>query len=338
MGRVDLGPEAEELVASAGRAPSLHNAQPWAFRVGRDRVEVHFDDRRMLPVADPVGRQAYLGLGAAVFVLRLAMAVRHCALRVELRPAPARPELVALLTVVGRREPTAEEVRLAAAVSRRRTVRTPFQAGEVPVPLRVAWREHAEAEGGILRWVERIGERSGVARLVAEADRQQQHDPAYLEELGRWTAPESVAEGLGVPASAFGVIPEVGQAAEFTPRDFGAGRRSEGRRSEGERHAGPLEAHPLVAVLATETDSADDWLRGGQALMRVLLAAAADGYAASYLNQPIEVPGLRQQLRDELRLAGRPQLVMRLGRPSGPLPPPTPRRPPAELLLPEELT
>ena len=307
-GPVDLHPEAEELAALAGRAPSLHNAQPWAFRVGRDTVEVHFDDRRMLPVADPVGRQAYLGLGSAVFLLRLAMAVRHRAVRVELRPAAARPDLVARITV-----------------------RTPFQEGEVPVPLRVAWREHAEEEGGVLRWVERIGERSGVARLVAEADRQQQHDPAYLEELRRWTAPERVAEGAGVPTSTFGVTAEVGHAAEFTLRDFGAGRQS-----DDQRHAGPLEGHPLVAVLATATDSADDWLRGGQALMRVLLAAADDGYVASYLNQPIEVPGLRQQLRDELRLAGRPQLVMRLGRPSGPLPPPTPRRPPAELLLSEE--
>ena len=97
-GPVDLRPEAEDLVAFAGRAPSLHNAQPWAFRVGRDSVEVHFDDRRMLPVADPVGRQAYLGLGAAVFLLRLAMAVRHRAVRVELRPTPARPDLVALIS------------------------------------------------------------------------------------------------------------------------------------------------------------------------------------------------------------------------------------------------
>ena len=55
-------------------------------------------------------------------------------------------------------------------------------------------------------------------------------------------------------------------------------------------------------------------------LLGVLLAAADDGYVASYLNQPIEVPGLRQQLRNELRLAGRPQLVMRVGRPSGPWP------------------
>jgi hypothetical protein len=234
--------------------------------------------------------------------------------------------------VVGEREATDEELRLAAAVPRRRTVRTPFREGEVPLPLRVAWREHAEAEGGVLRWVERIGERSGVARLVAEADRQQQHEPAYLEELRRWTAPEGVAEGVGVPTSTFGVTPEGGHAAEFTLRDFGAGRPS-----DEQRHAGPLEERPLVAVLATGADSAADWLRGGQALMRVLLAAADDGYVASYLNQPIEVPRLRQQLRDELRLAGRPQLVMRLGRPSRPLPPPTPRRPPAELLLPQEL-
>ena len=326
---VDLRPEGVELAAAAGRAPSLHNAQPWAFRVGRDSVEVYFDDRRMVPVADPVGRQAYLGVGAAVFLLRLALAVRRRAVRVEPRPDPARPDLLARLTVTGQREPTAAELRLAAAVPGRRTVRTPFQEGDVPVPLRVAWREHAEAEGAVLRWVERIGERSGVARLVAEADRQQLRSPAYLEELRRWTAPGRLAAGAGVPASAFGVAVEVNRAAEFPLRDFGAGRPA-----QQPRPAEPLEEHPLVAVLTTGTDSADDWLRGGQALMRILLAAAADGCAASYLNQPIEIPVLRQQLRDELRLAGQPQLVLRMGRPSGPVPPPTPRRPPAELLLP----
>ena len=63
------------------------------------------------------------------------------------------------------------------------------------------------------------------------------------------------------------------------------------------------------------------------------LSAAAEGYASSYLNQPLELPGLRQQLRDELRLAGWPQLILRLGRPAGPLPPPATRRPAGELLI-----
>jgi hypothetical protein len=326
---IDLRPEAEQLLAVAGRAPSLHNAQPWAFRFDRDAVEVHFDDRRMVPVADPVGRQAYLGVGAATFLLRLALAVRHYDVRVDLRPDAARPDLLALLTVVGRREPAPEEVQLAAAVPLRRTVRTPFLAGDVPVGLRVAWREHAEAEGGGLRWVERIGERSGVATLVGLAERLQQHDRAYLDELARWTAPDLAPDGAGVPPSAFGVTAEAGHAAEFPLRDFGGGRRS-----DPERDAGPVEEHPVVAVLHTPTDHPHDWLRGGQALMRMLLAATDAGYVASYLNQPLELPSLRQHLRDELRLTGWPQLVLRLGRPSGPLPPPTPRREPADLLLP----
>ena len=86
-------------------------------------------------------------------------------------------------------------------------------------------------------------------------------------------------------------------------------------------------------MLHTSGDRPEDWLCGGQALMRLLLAAA-DGYAASYLNQPLERPDPRQQLRDELRLASWPQLVLRLGRPAGVLPPQASRRPVTELLVP----
>jgi hypothetical protein len=131
-----------------------------------------------------------------------------------------------------------------------------------------------------------------------------------------------------VPPHAFGVTAAAGHAAEFPLRDFAGGTRT-----IPPRPVGPLEQHPVVTVLHTPADRPDDWLRAGQALMRLLLAAAAEGYAASYLNQPLELPGLRQQLRDELRLAGWPQLILRLGRPAGPLPPPAPRRPAGELLI-----
>ena len=326
---VDLRPEAEALASVAGRAPSLHNAQPWAFRVYRDAVEVHLDGERLLPVADPTARQAHLGLGAAVFLLRLALAGRGHLVRTVLRPDPAVPTLAARLTVVGLREPTGEQRLLLAAVPKRRTVRTPFRPGDVPATQRVRWREHAEAEAAGLRWVEAPGERLGVAALVAAAERRQQHDPAYLAELAHWTDPVLLADGVGVPPSAFGVTTAAGHAAEFPLRDF-AGSRDTDR----QRHLGPAEAHPVVAVLETGDDRPEDWLRGGQALARVLLAATDDGYAASYLNQPLELPALRQQLRDELRLAGWPQAVLRLGRPVGVPPPAAPRRPPADTLLP----
>ena len=242
---------------------------------------------------------------------------------------PGETDIVARVQLTGPRAATAAERRLLAAVPARRTVRTPFIGEDVPVPLRVAWREAAEAEGAGLRWVEQPGERIGVAALVAAAERLEQRDVAYLDELRRWTEPVTLADGAGVPPSAFGVTGAAGHAAEFPLRDFAGGRES-----DRPRHVGPAEEHPVVAVLQTAGDRPQDWLSGGQALMRVLLTAAADGYAASYLNQPLELPALRWQLRDELRLEGWPQLVLRLGRPAGVLPPQASRRPVADILLP----
>jgi nitroreductase len=326
---VDLRPHVEALAVVGGAAPSLHNAQPWRFRVGREHVDVLLDRSRLLPVVDPAGRQAHLGLGAAVFLLRLALSTRDRTVGVVPWPDPADPDLVARLAVGERHAAPDEERRLLAAVPARRTVRMPFTAATVPVPLQVAWRGLAEAEDAELRWVAAPGERAGVAALVTAAERLQQRNPAYLAELDRWTAVHRLAEGAGVPPAAFGVSAATGHAAEFPLRDFAGGART-----VPERPTEQLEEHPVVAVLHTHTDRPADWLRGGQALMRVLLAAAAEGYAASYLNQPLELPGLRQQLRDELRLDGWPQLILRLGQPAGPLPPPAPRRPARDLLVP----
>jgi hypothetical protein len=322
----DLRPRAAELAAVAGAAPSLHNAQPWLLRVGHDHVDVLLDRSRLLPVADPTTRQAHLGLGAAVFLTRLALSTMDRAVDVLPWPDSGQPDLVARLVASGRRTAADEDRRLLAALPARRTVRTPFTEATVPVGLQVAWRQLAESEGADLRWVAAPGERVGVAALVTAAERLQQRDPAYLAELDRWTAAAQPHEG--VPPHAFGVSAATGHTAEFPLRDFAGGTHT-----IPSRPTTPLEQHPVVTVLHTPEDRTGDWLRAGQALMRVLLTAAADGYAASYLNQPLELPGLRQQLRDELRLAGWPQLILRLGQPAGPLPPPTPRRPASDLLI-----
>lgn len=326
----ELRTVAADIVGTARWAPSLHNAQPWAFRVGPDAVDVLLDGSRHLPVADPRGRQAIIGVGAAVRLVELTLSTMDNEVRLERWPLRTEPALVARVRVMARRAAPEVDRHLLAAVSSRRTVRTPFGPEDVPVPLRVAWREAVESSGAGLRWVEGPGERLGVAGLVAAAERLQQRDPAFLAELDRWTSPEATGEGAGVPPGAFGVTAAAGHSAEFAMRDF-AGSYDD---DSSPRRVGPVEPHPVIAVLHTTGDRPEDWLDAGRALMRLLLAAAADGYAASYLNQPLELPGLRQQFRDELRFDGWPQLVLRIGRPHGLLPPQASRRPIADLLLP----
>ncbi|MEV6823819.1 hypothetical protein [Amycolatopsis sp. NPDC051102] len=62
----------DQALASAVRAPSPHNTQPWRFAVGPEAIEVWLDRERVLAVADPHGREARLACGAAAFTCRSA--------------------------------------------------------------------------------------------------------------------------------------------------------------------------------------------------------------------------------------------------------------------------
>ena len=63
--------QAGYLIATAARAPSVHNTQPWRFKVTQDVIELYADPRRKLRV-DPAGREMLISCGAALFGQHLA--------------------------------------------------------------------------------------------------------------------------------------------------------------------------------------------------------------------------------------------------------------------------
>ena len=327
-GVLDLSGHAEEIVWAATRAPSHHNAQPWLFRVGVAEVEVWADLRRRIPVADPDDRQLFIGVGAAVYGVRLALA--HLGLRtvVGLVRDRARPGLAAVVIVLGRQDADPGDERLYAELDRRRTVRMPFTNDPLPTPLRLMLAEQARQEGAWLRWVVRDEPQRSLAAVITEAELAEQSSSEFRVELERWVGRGATAEGAGIPLVNIGAALATGPQGEFPLRDF------DGDRGALTEPFTPAEAHPGIAVLYTPDDQPTDWLRAGQALHRMLLSASAAGVAASFLNQPLEIPRLRAQVRDEWETEGCPQVILRLGRPAEPLPPPTPRRPVHDILLP----
>src|SRR6266498_681514 len=80
------------LVATAGRAPSVHNTQPWWFRVAGTSIELHADPRRRLPFADPDGREMLISCGAALFGLRLAVRELGHRAPMQVLPNPGQPD------------------------------------------------------------------------------------------------------------------------------------------------------------------------------------------------------------------------------------------------------
>ena len=59
----------------------------------------------------------------------------------------------------------------------------------------------------------------------------------------------------------------------------------------------------LLVALSTPMDNNEGWLAAGLGLQRLLLVATDEGYATSYLNQPIELSDLRTELAKELSMA-----------------------------------
>ena len=305
--------------ASAGiRAPSLHNTQPWMFRLREGTIEILADPSRRLAVADRTGWAVRLACGAATYNARLALATAGRPAEVTLRPDRAQPDLMARLTPARSRPPTYAESDLYAAIPRRHSHRAPFWPDPVPAEARRRLLDAARAENAWLDLLVGMVPLAGFAEIAQSADRVLRRDARYQLEMSGWTHADAAPDGIPVAAGA--PTPE--------PQDLLP------QRSFTERHRPPgrdYEPEPLVAVLGSAGDRPADQLQAGQALQRVLLTTTDSGLAASMISQPIEVPAAREQLRRSLSRSGFPQLALRVG--YGHPAPTTPRRPVTDVLL-----
>jgi len=282
------GPLADEtvlrrLISAAEAAPSIHNTQPWRFRVaGEDIIELRGDPDRMLWVADPRGHALHLSCGAALYNLRLA--IRVAGFKPLVWPLPDtghEPTLLAVVQLAAGRPGTVVEQELFEATAARHTNRAPFSDAPVPRTLRADLEQAASLEYAALRLLSRQ-ETMRVIECAAAADGELASDPMHVSEMRQWIS--AGGTGDGVPPQLLGPRPD----EELAPvRDLGKGRPDPGR------PVGHFEARPQLAVLSTTHDEPADWLRAGQALQCVLLTATRHGLAASFLYQPIELHEMR---------------------------------------------
>ena len=299
-----LAGQARHLAALAGRAPSLHNTQPWRFTVSGDAIELRADPSRRLSV-DPDGREMLISCGAALYGLRLAVRSLGYLPEGEILPGPAGQRTLARVRLGAAAPMTADERRMLAAVPHRHTHRSPFEVGPLPAGLFARLQDDAHAEGATLTEIEPGPALRRLTAMVAAAGRRQDRDPRSRAEISRWSHGVTSPARDGVPAHAFPAEP-ARTPAQLPQRDFDLGR------GLGLAPAcGP--PPPVIAELFTAGDSELDWLRAGQALYRLLLRAAAEWVFARLNTQPLENPLTRTLIKEGLELPGAPQMLLALG-------------------------
>ncbi|GGO98964.1 Acg family FMN-binding oxidoreductase [Wenjunlia tyrosinilytica] len=310
----------EKLISAAVAAPSMHNTQPWRYRLdsGTRTLELHAATERAVRHADPNGRALRISAGASLFNLRVAADHLGWEPVVRLLPDPGEPTLLATVRLAGPpRADTHGGRDLYEAIWRRHSSRFPFSDRRLPAEVVNQLIEAARAEGACAHFPG-TDETCRLLELTAEGERRNLADSERRGESDSWVRERA---DTGIPPGAVG------------PLDAGAHLPMRSFTEPGFPRRPPpavFEPRPLIAVLTTAFDGPGDWLRSGQALQRILLVATANGVRASLLHQALEWPDLRWALRDTHDGPEHAQMLIRLG--YGPSGPTTPRRSPQEVL------
>ncbi|WP_163728798.1 Acg family FMN-binding oxidoreductase [Mycolicibacterium psychrotolerans] len=295
-------PDTETLrsaLSLATRAPSVHNSQPWRWRVGEEGLHLYADPSLQLRHTDPDGRDLMLSCGAALNHCVVALAALGWQAKVTRFPNPAEPDHLAALTLYP--YPAADlDVALAAAIPRRRTDRRHYSSWPVPRGDVVLMGARAARAGIVLR---RIADLDGLAGLAGEAARLHESDEGYLDELARWSG--RYAATTGVPARS---VPGPDGVARVPARHFAVGVLTQ------PLHTDPADEHAVILALGTRDDDTMAWLRAGEATSLVLLTATALGLASCPITEPLEVARTREALREDVfGTDAHPQMLLRIG-------------------------
>ncbi|MFB9237906.1 Acg family FMN-binding oxidoreductase [Plantactinospora siamensis] len=301
-----------QAAAAAGHAPSVHNTQPWRWRVLPDRLELYAVRERQLSAIDPGGRLLLTSCGTALHHAVLALRAEGWQVRVEPLPDPARPDLLASLVPTGHDAPADGAMRLVQSMSVRHTDRRPVSDTPVPASAIEAIRRAAEEFAHLqVLDADQIFDLAAAASRAAETEAD---DPQVREELAYWTG-RAAPTGTGLPAE---VLPDQPAQTTVPGRDFGPGSLPMGPGHD--RRA-------TYGLLYGDDDEPGGWFAAGEALSAAWLTATGLGVSVVPLSWVVEVEVTREILHRALSGMGYPYLVLRLGiaDPDQAGPPHTPR-------------
>jgi nitroreductase len=319
---------AETVVALASRAPSLHNTQPWQWRLHDGVLDVRADRSRQLHVADPDGHSLLISCGAAIELTRLALAAEGCHVIPSLLPSASDRDLLARFELDSFGAPGQVAREQAKAAGRRRSERRVF--GPRDVTAEEIERLRAAARGPAVYAHFPVGEdqRLDLAVAVSRADGFEKDEAAYAAEMAQWVRADPAAPD-GVPTSAIPLVPtDQPRHTDIPLRDFELGIPGT------QLISASIDETPLICVILTDSDGPLDRVRAGGSMMRLMIQAEIDGIASCPLSQSVDLPFFRSQLRGVMSWTGHPQMMLRLGeKPGDPAAPLTARRAVADVLM-----
>ena len=295
------------VIELACRAPSVHNTQPWRWRLVDDKtIELYADRRRQLKVSDPSGRNLALSCGAAIhhgFVAAQALGLTSA---IELMPLRDDENLLARISFTSGTR-TDEALETLRALEERCTDRRRFTSWPIPDSRLAHLAKAASGWGAHAIPLTDVTARFRAEQLLTRAMAVQASDPRFAEEQRKWTV-HSRVDGMPMANAA----PPAHGRPPTRPNRFVSA--SDAEAIEAAEAARVVENSDGLIAICSAADDLMSWLGAGEALSALWLQATHDGLSIVPLSQVVEVDETRQALhQDVFDGMARPQILVRVG-------------------------
>ena len=289
-------------------APSVHNTQPWLFRVLDHTIEIYADRSRALAVVDPEDRSLIISCGACVHLFQRALDAFGMEHKCSVFPDMADPDLMARITVTS--GPSSDQDGdLLQAITRRNTIRRGFQGLPLPAAFTDRFMGDVDDLPDFLCVVKEKEAESLILGQLHETERNYQADKRYRREEESWMHPMRQRSQDWIPMN-----PDEPTAMDSCWT------------------TGDIPDHATMLMVLTEpANTPRAWLETGEHLMQVLLEATGYGVNAAIMNMPETSTDIRSMIKPLIGCSGDPILLLRFGRPRRQMI--TPRRPSVDVML-----
>lgn len=302
---ISANPEFNELVRAATLAPNGHNTQPWRFAQLPKGALITPDFARRTPIVDPDDHHLFVSLGCAAenFLVAASAQGRPGALRFDSKNGGQ------LEVELGSRQRTVDP--LAAAIPARQSTRSDYDSRPVATSQLRLLEDAARIEGVSLMLLTDNAKLSDVQGFLIRGNDDQMNDSRFVQELHHWIRfnPEQAlvsCDGLFTKCSGNPALPSwVGKrffSLVYT------------KHAEDKKYAAQIRSSAGVAVFVGDKADKEHWVRVGRSFERFALMATTLGIRNSMINQPVEVPSVRDEFARWLGIGDqRPDLVVRFG-------------------------
>ena len=299
------------VIELACRAPSVHNSQPWRWRVVDDAtIELYADRRRQLQVSDPSGRNLALSCGAALHHGIVAARALGLTAAVDLMPSGRDQTLLARISLSSGTR-TDEAIESLQALEERRTDRRRFTSWPVPDSRLTHLAKASSGWGAFAIPITDVSARFRTEQLLKRAMTIQAMDPRFAEEQREWIDPSRIPSRVeGIPLA--NASPPANGRPLSRPNRFASA--SDAKATEAADALRVVEDSDGLVAICSAADDQQSWLEAGQALSALWLQATHDGFSLVPLSQVVEVEETRQSLhQDVFDSLARPQILARIG-------------------------